>query len=302
MKASINSRWVRQGRALVALALAVVALIWLLGTWAGLPAAQARGPGMPDTAGDESRLSATTLVTSRVYLPIVFRSDVIFFDDFSSTSSGWPNMGTWPSPFSYCYTKYDTANGVYRVKISGNGKSCIVPNLVQKPNQFYGTFKVKVRRTSDAGRKLSYGFIFDAGPNATDENGTRWALDVFPNNYSDCNNKPYFWLTARTQSNANLFRNFTLPPDKHECRSEIKTGKDQWNEFAVVRNGNNIKVYIKDSGGVYQLVGNYDNVPSLGSNQATNYPWFDLRVASYSDSEVVIEYDYVELRTSTGAP
>src|SRR5574341_2521262 len=89
MKGFIASNVMRTGRALVALVVATLAFVWLLGMWSGLPPAEARGPASASTGGDELRLSASTLVTRFIYLPILFRSDVVFADDFSSTGSGW---------------------------------------------------------------------------------------------------------------------------------------------------------------------------------------------------------------------
>ena len=89
---SLNTSNMRRlGRASVALILAVVALVWLLSTWGSLPTAEARGPAEADTGGTTLPLSSRSTLTYYVFLPIVFKSDVVFFDDFSDPNSGWPD-------------------------------------------------------------------------------------------------------------------------------------------------------------------------------------------------------------------
>jgi hypothetical protein len=287
----ITSNTRRLGRVLVVLILAVAALVLLLSTWSRLPTAEARGPAEADTGGSDLLLSSRSLLTYYVFLPILFKSDYVFFDDFSDSNSGWPH----DESFEDCH--YEYRSGHYQVKVTDRNQHCIIPNF-RIPRQFYGTFKIRARRTSDEDRKLGYGFIFDAGKNATEDEGTRWSLEVYPNEYDACNDKPFFWLIALKNGNAK-FRNYEESPDDHECTNSINTDDDEdaWNELMVIRKGDNIKVYING-----QLKGNYDDVPELDDNEQSKLGYFLLRAVSLSDEDVTIEYDDLEILRTTTAP
>jgi hypothetical protein len=272
MKGSHNSKLVRQGQALVALTLATVALVWLLGMWGGIPPVEARGPAMAGTAGDGLRLSATSMMT--IYLPILFKSDIVFFDDFSSTSSGWLHNKT----FDSCEVGYNS--GRYRVKVSGSGQRCIIHNG-NVPKQVNGTFKIRVRRTSSSSYPLLYGFLFGSGSDAAKNH---WALEVYPNKDSNCSNKPFFWLVALVNDSRKFFQD--------ECTDAIDTDQSDWNELKVIRNGSNIKVYING-----QKKGDYNNASYL-----LNEGYFSLEVVSGSSSQIVVEYDDLEIRSSVTSP
>jgi len=269
----------RRTRLLLAVALATAGMVLLLSLWSGLPTAEARGPASADTGGQNWLVSASAPIT--IYLPILFKSDIVYFDDFASTSSDWYNPGTWPDPYDHCYTKYDTAAGVYHVRVTGNNERCIIFNG-QVPPQVNGTFEVRVRRTSDNSYPVWYGFIFTGG---NDLYRDRWALEAYPMSYqSGCSSsKPYFWLAALVNNSQKFFDD--------ECTDAIDKDKNDWNELKVIRDGSKVKVYING-----QLKGdyNYSNVPSVLNNGK-----FALQVVSGSSSQVRVEYDYVRIRRST---
>jgi hypothetical protein len=164
----------------------------------------------------------------------------------------------------------------------------MMPNF-KIPRLFNGTFKIEVRRTSEKERELFYGFVFDAGSDATEDEGTRWSLEVFPNEDSKCSNKPFFWLVALEDGNREFFED--------QCTSAIDDTEDDWNELKVIRNGDSIKVYIND-----QLKGDYSEVPSLTSNDEAELGYFLLRVVSASNDTIYVEYDNLEIRSTTDTP
>jgi hypothetical protein len=272
MKSLITSTLRRQGRALVPLALGVAALVWLLGVWGGLPTAEARGPAAANPNTSNLALSSTDMFT--VFLPLIFKSDLVYFDDFSNPNSGWPNKVTYQN----CYFEY--YGGRYRVTVSEYGQDCIIPNL-KIPEQINGTFSVKVRRTSEESWPMYYGFFFGAGADAT---RYRWALQVYPNKDSNCSNKPFYWLVALVDGARDYFR--------YRCTDVIDTDKDDWNELKVIRNGNNIKVYING-----ESKGEYNDADYL-RDKGYSLLW----VASASDNDIKVEFDDFKILSSTDAP
>jgi hypothetical protein len=267
----ITSKTRRLGQVLVALIVAVAALTLLLSTWSGLPTAEARGPAEADTGGSDLLLSSRNLLTYYVFLPIVFKSDVLFFDNFSDSTSGWPHKES----FEDCY--YEYKSGHYQVRVDDNGQRCIIPNF-NIPLQIDGTFIVKARRSSDEDRKMLYGIIFGAGVAATED---RWALEIFPNDDSSCSNKPFYWLYALVDNKEEYF--------KDRCTDVIKTGEDDWNELKVIRNGSTIKIYLNG-----ESKGEYNDADHLLDKGYTL-----LEVVSASDNEIVVEFDDFEIRSDT---
>lgn len=277
MKSIITSNLRRQGRALVALALATAALVWLLGMWGGLPTAEARGPAAASTGGTDLFWSTSDVITTFIFLPVVFKSEtpsLVFFDDFSSTGSGWPHKITWEN----CYFEY--YGGRYRVKVFKNGQRCIIPKK-NMPKQINGTFIVKVRRTSNEDRHMLYGLIFGAGENAIKN---RWALEVYPNKDSNCSNKPFYWLVALKDGDRKYFRD--------KCTDVIDTDQDDWNELKVIRNGKNIKVYING-----ESKGEYNDADYLRDEGYSL-----LEVVSASDGDIYVEFDDFTILSTTATP
>jgi len=261
----------RLGRALVALILAVAALVWLLSTLDSLPTAEARGPAEANTDSTNLLLSSRSTLTYYIFLPIVFKSDVVFSDDFSDPNSGWPDDRS----FEDCH--YEYRNGHYQVKVTDNGQRCIIPNL-SIPKQINGTFSVKVRRTSDEESSMLYGLIFGAGVDATED---RWALEMYPNNDPNCSNKPFYWLYALVDGDQKYFED--------RCTDVIDVDEDEWNELKIIRNGKNIKVYING-----QSKGEYND-----ANYLLNKGYTLLEVVSASDNDISVEFDDFEITPST---
>ncbi|GAB4538191.1 MAG: hypothetical protein Kow0063_25780 [Anaerolineae bacterium] len=271
MNSFISSSTRRLGRILIAMILGIVALVGLAGVWGGQPAA-AIGPAAANTHDYGLLLSGSNVLTYYIFLPVVFKSqDLVFYDDFSNTSSGWPHRQS----FEDCY--YEYKNGRYRVEVDEYGQRCIIPNL-QIPKQVNGTFKVKVRRTSDEERPMLYGLIFGAGVDATED---RWALEVYPNKDSDCNNKPFYWLYALVDGKSKYFRD--------RCTDSIDTDENDWNELKIIRNGATIKVYING-----ESKGEYND-----ANYLLDQGYTLLQVVSVSNDEIVVEFDDFEIRRST---
>jgi hypothetical protein len=201
-------------------------------------------------------------------------SDLVFSDSFGSTRSGWPHKVS----FENCYFEY--YNGRYLVKVTDYGQRCIIPNF-KIPKQVNGTFKIRVRRTSSEDRRMLYGFIFGAGSDAT---RNHWALEVYPNKDSSCSHKPFFWLVALVDDDTKFFAS--------ECTNEIDTDEDDWNELMVIRDGKKIKVYING-----EPEGNYTNASYL-----LNEGYFNLQVISSSDDTIYVEYDDLEIWSTTTPP
>jgi hypothetical protein len=171
--------------------------------------------------------------SGRVYVPLILKSpapppEVIFYDDFSDPSSGWPIGSS-----DVCDVDYD--DGKYRVEVKKYKERCIIPGYPVPPTP-NGTFSTIVRRTSPKERGLMYGFFFGAGSDPTRD---RWALEVRPDRV-DCDDEwaPFFWLSYLVHGKG---QNWNKCMDKG-----INTGDGKWNELKVIRNGRNVKVYIND--------------------------------------------------------
>lgn len=273
MKAFLVSNSGRRAQALVALSLATAALVLLLGTWSWPPPAEARESAAVGLGNVDLILSSSDTITRSIFLPIVFRSDIVFYDDFSNTSSGWPHRVTFDEN---CYAEY--REGRYRVKVTKEDRICIIPNL-NIPKQENGTFSVKVRRTSSESRHLRYGFIFGAGKDATKD---RWVLEVYPNNDKGCDpEKPFYWLAASVDGELEYF--------KKKCTTTIDKDKNDWNQLTVIRNGQNIKVYINGN-----FVGDY-----YGANYLLDEGYSLLWVVSLSDDDIYVEFDDFTIRRGT---
>lgn len=261
----------RLARASVALIVAVSALVWLLSAWSSAPTAEARGPAEANSGSTDLLLSSRSMLTYFVFLPIVFKSDVVFFDDFSDPNSGWPD----DESYEDCY--YEYRNGRYQVKVTADGQRCIIPNF-NIPKQVNGTFSVKVRRTSDEERHMLYGLIFGAGVDATED---RWALEMYPNDDSECDGKPFYWLYALVDGERKYFRD--------RCTDHIDTDEDKWNELKIIRNGKTIKVYING-----ESKGEYND-----ANHLLDKGYTLLEVVSASEENISVEFDDFEIRRTT---
>jgi hypothetical protein len=201
----------------------------------------------------------------------VAKSDVVFFDDFSSTSSGWPHNVT----FEDC--DFDYVSGRYRVKVTSRNQECIIPNF-NIPKQINGTFSVKARRTSNEDYPMLYGLIFGAGTNAIDN---RWSLDVYPNDDDDCDDKPFYWLYALVDGDRDFFED--------RCTDSIDKDEDDWNELKIIRNGQNIKVYING-----EKKDEFNN-----ANYLRNEGYTLLHVVSASDEDITVEFDDFQITQKT---
>jgi hypothetical protein len=288
MRGMIPSNLARHARALaaLALALALIALVVLLSVWSSLRAVEARelSPSPPDDHG--LSLSSTSQTSYYIYLPAVFNpqllyfpaifgSSLVFYDDFSNSDSGWP---TGKATGTECYFEY--RDGHYRVRVEDDGERCIIPNF-NIPKQINGTFSVKVRRISSESRHLLYGLLFGAGTDAIDN---RWGLEIYPNKDPSCNDDPFYWLYALVDGDRKYF--------KSRCTDTIDTDKNDWNELKVVRNGDNIDVYINGD-----HKGSYDDADYLLDKGYTL-----LEVVSASGSTIEVEFDDFTILRSTELP
>ncbi len=262
-----------RAQTLVALSLTTGALILLLGMWSWLPPVKAREPAAIGLGSVDLTLPNSDIITTSVFLPIVLRPDVVFSDDFSHTSSGWPHRVTLSKN---CYVEYH--EGRYRVKVTRKDQICFIPNS-NIPKLVNGTFSVRVRRTSDNDRHLFYGFIFGAGQDAPNN---RWVLEVYPNKDARCgNDKPFYQLVAIGGGRLKYYAD--------KCTDAIDTDEDDWNELKVIRNGQNIKVYING-----RLKGDYNDAKYLLNEGNTL-----LEVVSLSDNTIYVEFDDLLIRQST---
>jgi hypothetical protein len=306
----------RRSRTLVAPALAMAALaILLLGIGSELPTASASAlpPARPE--------NATSAISSYVYFPLVLHTEappLNWVDEFTSSKTGWVASG------DGCTGKYDTSAGRYKVTISSGHKydSCIIWNsnpanspLYPFPRQFEGTFRVKVMRTSSNSYPLMYGFQFDTAANSSDTNGTRWALEVWPQSTdSDCNdNKGFYWLTAQQYKSSSSRTDKYFSPNSDDdnppgdsvdgCTDAIDRGEDDWNQMAAIRSGNTISVYLNNYDDTNTKSHSFTSVPTIyPQNHSEALGWTQMRVVSYSNSEVTVEFERIQIQSSTTAP
>jgi hypothetical protein len=286
MKGRIISNLARHARALAVFALALTALLLLLNAWSSLRMVEAREPAAPQPDGADFSLSSTSLVTYyvylpfisypyHVYLPFISYSPIVFYDDFSNPSSGWP---TGKAEGQECYFEY--LNGHYRVKVEEYGERCIIPNF-NIPKKINGTFSVKVRRISDQDRHMLYGLLFGAGADAIEN---RWGLEVYPNKDSNCDDKPFYWLYALVDGDSEYF--------KTKCTDSIDTDENEWNELKVIRNGTRIDIYING-----EHKGSYTDADYL-----LDKGYSLLEVVSASDDTIEVEFDDFIVSRSTQLP
>jgi len=305
----------RRARMLAALASAVTALaILLLGVGSELP------PASASTLPPERPENATSAFTSYLFLPLILHipaTAVDWVDNFTSKYTGWIAAG------DGCTGTYDTSKGRYRVTISSGheGESCIIWNsnptnspLYPFPRQFYGTFIARVRRTSSDSYPLLYGFQFDTAADSSDPSGTRWALESWPQaKDTGCGDgEGFYWLTAQeyrsSTSHSKEYWNHEDDPG-HECNDAIDLNQNDWNEMAAVRHGSTVSVYLrnfKNDDGTevdHTHTHDYTNVPTIvPKNSSEALGWFQMRVVSHSSSAVTVEFDRVEIHSSTTAP
>ena len=275
MKALINSKRGRQGRVLAILGWAVLMVVWLSSTWARLSIAEAREPAAARPGGKDLLLSSTTLATYTIFLPLIYKPDIVFFDDFDDPSSGWPTG-------DYGDCEYEYVDGRYRITVTDYGARCYAPNLLI-PKQVNGTFSVLARRISDEDRHMLYGLVFGARP-VPYAAGYHWALEIYPNDDPDCDDKPFFWLVAVVDHQLEYFRD--------RCTDTIDKDEGDWNELKIIRNGEHIDVYINR----YHK-GDYDNADEL---LASGYSFVE--VLSVSDETIAVEFDDFSITPSTKLP
>jgi hypothetical protein len=312
----------RRGRALVAPALAVMALaIILLAVGSDLPTASA------STLPPERPENVTAAFTSYLFLPILFNMPapaINWVDEFKSSKTGWIAGG------DGCTGSYDTDKGRYKVTISSghSGKSCIIYNmnpsnspLYPFPRQFEGTFKVRVRRTTSDSYPLLVGFQFDTAIDSSDTSGTRWALESWPQTKdTGCNDgEGFYWLTAQqyksSTSHSDRYYSVNSKGDNPKgddvdgCTDAIDLDQYDWNEMAAVRRGSTVSVYLRnfknDDGTEVDNTKSHEfkDVPDITPKDPSEpLGWTQMRLVSYSSSAVSVEFDRIEIRSSTAAP
>ncbi len=317
MKSLLTFNLGRHGRALAALALAGIALaILLLGVGSEPPTASAST--LPPPRPENVTVAIST------YLPLILHTTpppLNWVDHFKSSKTGWVAAG------EGCTGEYDTAESVYRVKISAGheNESCIIWNSNPKgsplypfPRQFYGTFLAKVKRTSSDSYPLRYGLQFDTAVDSTDTSGTRWALEEYPQTEGSQCDEGFYWLTAQQykSSTSHTDKYFSVnhedesPPgdDVSGCTSAIELDQSDWNEMAAVRVGGDVKVYLrnfKNDGGTevdHTYSHTFVDVPAIVAKNNDPLGWVQMRVVSLSDSAVTVEFERVEIHSSTSAP
>jgi hypothetical protein len=203
------------------------------------------------------------------YLPLIARQEqpegVYWSDDFSS-DKGWQFFGCEDG----CDCKMERKNERLRITLNTKWKRCFVapPASVQLKE---GDFRVKARRLND--NKTWYGLIFNASSELFEE---RWAVEARPFGGSGwCGgDEGLLWVSRINKKYDDI------------CTDEMKLGTNEWNTLRAVRQGNNVKVYVNDSGALFdQNDGTYKN-----------NPYFDLEVISEDKVPVVVEFDDFELR------
>ncbi|MGQ9786382.1 MAG: hypothetical protein ACUVSJ_07985 [Anaerolineae bacterium] len=158
------------------------------------------------------------------YLPVISRSDIVFYDDFS-TDRGWINLSS-----EDCEVTLDS--GTLRVKIGKSGICWIsAPSGVSLAQ---GQFSVRASRRSDT--KGWYGLVFNATTKLLDQ---RWQFEAAPWDASDgCESgKGKLKLSYIDDEAGNAWTT---------CTSALMRNKNDWNELKVVRSGSNVKAYINN--------------------------------------------------------
>jgi hypothetical protein len=200
-------------------------------------------------------------------LPVTIhtKSYVVFYDDFSDPNSGWPSATS-----DICSYRYK--DGRYEVKVYEYNERCIVPAFPVPPVAT-GTYSLTVRRTTSTDWDLMYGFFW--AQIGSDALKNHWALEVRPDPVWD--DEPFFWLSATVDDEEEFFK---------DVRTEkINTGRNEWNNLKVTRDGSRVKVYINGS---------------LRKDEPDDYlhgpGYFDLEVISLypdtsTDNPVIVQFD-----------
>ena len=244
-------------------------------------------------------------------LPLIFRTPAAptetfnFSDNFTSKYTGWVTSG------DGCSGAYDIANSVYRVTMTKAGSCIIWNNKFQADDRlFYGTFKVKVRRTSTA-KELRYGFQFDTAADSSDATGTRWVLEAYPNNDSNCSSKPYFWLLAQKTKydsdgdkigHTDVYNSYN-DGDVNACTTAIDNEKGHWNDIAAVRKGREIEIFLRRNDDHNSHDSElFTSVPQLASNEADTLGFVQMRLESLTSDDVTVEFDSIYINETTADP
>jgi len=282
---------------LIVLMLVVISL-FLLGTWGSSSTVQATTndlDGQWSQAGAIFRYQVMTgTLTHTLYFPVVKLAPTstptptptftpsptptptqsfIFFDDFSNTNSGWI-VG---DDGDDCLYEYRDEH--YRITIrDDNGERCVSFNTTI-PKTVYGTFSVRIRRTTPDDREVRYGFYFGAGVNAQED---RWFLEVMPHDVDcDGDDEGFFWLSAIEDGDDEFFED--------QCTASINTDEDEWNELKVVRTSSTIDIYING-----ELKGEYDEDDNV-DDILEDHGFFNLVVVGVDDisssDPVIVEFD-----------
>ena len=218
---------------------------------------------------------SATLVTF-TYLPMIARSDIYWFDDFSS-KKGWVNYKCTDqnNRLVDCNCKMEIEDGRLRVTLNDERMRCFVgpPSDVQLRE---GVFSVEARKRND--NETWYGLLFNV---STRLHKQRWALEARPFGGSGCaSDKGLVWLSYITDGlgTGRLWA---------ECTDSLELGKDKWNKLTAVRRVDNVKVYIND-----------EELDDLEQNNGNlkDQPFFNLEVMSEDQTPVVVEFDNFVLR------
>jgi hypothetical protein len=130
---------------------------------------------------------------------------------------------------------------------------------------------------------MLYGFVFGAEP-VPYATAYHWALEIYPNDDSNCSDKPFYWLVAIVDDSLEYFRD--------ECTDTIDKDEGDWNELKVVRNGEHIDIYING-----HHKGDYDDADEL---LTSGYSFVE--VMSVSDETITVEFDDFSITPSIELP
>jgi len=237
------------------------------------------------SADDASGESADQLT----YMPIV-RLDptstpnpIIFQDDFSDPTSGWPVVDNTFNP-SDCY-KWEYVDGIYRSTICDDRTDVKASPGIALPNGDYEiTFDARFINPSwSAGIYWSaYGLLFDAKDDPDPDNadlGDYYMLWILYDG-----NQVLWQILNDFQGGREQVTDWnTVPSDKYNYSND----GESFNRWRVVRTETKIDVYINDK---------FLATVSASRPRTNNQIWFGIFTSTYEFSGTVFEFDNYMVR------
>lgn len=203
------------------------------------------------TAGDYS-----------LFLPLVYSPTyqyINFYDNFN-------NCKNWATSTSDICT-VECTGGYMRVTAKQKNEECVIPGF-GVPAVLDGLFSVEMRRTTPTERHLMYTMFF--GQTGADLYENSYRAEVWPDREEG--EKNVYFGAFDDGSNRNI---------KEAEAEDLHSGEDKWNDLEVLRDGTDVMIYVNDD----KVIDKDDDYHRDGPG------YFALRVVSFSDEDVVVEFD-----------